>query len=200
VQALIKQYFNGKEPNRDLDLDETVLYGAAWWSGKIAGQRGTESLQLSDVTAYALGVETKGGSMTVVVPRDTNIPTRKSLVFTTAIDEQEHALIRVLEGENCRANANDLVVTLRLSEILPATRGQLMIEVTFDIDLHGTLTVTAEEKLSHKTATITENENTNSANSLVLRPMEGWFVVLSECLIKYVLGGEAYYEDYIYGL
>jgi molecular chaperone DnaK len=153
VQELVKRIL-GKDPNQSVNPDEVVAVGAAIQAGVLSGEAGTEGLLLLDVTPLSLGVETLGSVMTKIIPRNTTIPTKKSEVFSTAVDGQGNVEIHVLQGERELANDNKSLGTFRLDGIPPAPRGVPQIEVVFDIDANGILSVTAKDKGTGKEQTI----------------------------------------------
>lgn len=153
VLELVKRLL-GKDPNQTVNPDEVVAVGAAIQAGVLSGEAGTEGLLLLDVTPLSLGVETLGGVMTKIIPRNTTIPTKKSEVFSTAVDGQSNVEIHVLQGEREMSNDNKSLGTFRLDGIPPAPRGVPQIEVTFDIDANGILQVTAKDKGTGKEQSI----------------------------------------------
>ena len=152
VQEAIKNEL-GKEPNKSVNPDECVSLGAAIQGGVIAGD--VKDVLLLDVTPLSLGIETMGGVMTVLIPRNTTIPTSKSQIFSTAADNQPAVDIHVLQGERPMAQDNKTLGNFQLDGIAPARRGVPQIEVTFDIDVNGIVHVTAVDKATSKKQSIT---------------------------------------------
>lgn len=151
VQELVKKIL-GKEPNQTVNPDEVVAVGAAIQAGVLSGE--VKDILLLDVTPLSLGVETLGGVMTKIIPRNTTIPTKKSETFSTAVDGQTNVEIHVLQGEREMANDNKDLGTFRLDGVPPAPRGVPQIEVTFDIDANGILNVAAKDKGTGKEQSI----------------------------------------------
>ncbi|MEM1312902.1 MAG: molecular chaperone DnaK, partial [Patescibacteria group bacterium] len=152
IQKLVKDYV-GKDPNQSVNPDEVVAIGAAVQAGVLAGE--VKDILLLDVTPLSLGVETLGGVMTKIISRNTTVPTKKSEVFSTAVDNQPNVEIHVLQGEREFTKDNKSLGTFRLDGIMSAPRGVPQIEVTFDIDANGILSVTAKDKGTGKEQSIT---------------------------------------------
>ena len=159
IQQLVRQLTGGKEPHKGVNPDEVVAIGAAIQAGVLGGE--VKDVLLLDVTPLSLGVETLGGVMTVLIPRNTTIPTRKSEVFSTAEDGQTAVDIKVFQGERSMAADNMLLGQFRLDGIPPAPRGMPQIEVSFDTDANGILNVGAVDKATGREQSITITASTN---------------------------------------
>src|SRR5881397_1107139 len=167
VQALVRRLTGGKEPNQSVNPDEVVAVGAAIQAGVLAGE--VKDVVLLDVTPLSLGVETLGGIMTKLIERNTTIPVRKSEVFSTAEENQAAVDIHVLQGERELVRDNRTLGHFRLEGIRPAPRGFPQIEVTFDIDANGILTVAAKDKASGKEQKITITGSTQPSKEEIDR-------------------------------
>jgi molecular chaperone DnaK len=166
VQELVRSLTN-KEPHKGVNPDEVVAVGAAVQAGVLGGE--VSDLLLLDVTPLSLGLETLGGVMTVLIPRNTTIPTKKTEVFSTAADSQTAVDIHILQGERPMANGNKTLGNFRLDGLPPAPRGVPQIEVTFDIDANGILHVMAKDKATGKEQSVKITASTNLANDEVER-------------------------------
>ncbi|GAA5869986.1 hypothetical protein JCM16303_001862 [Sporobolomyces ruberrimus] len=159
VQELLKEYFNGKEPTKGINPDEAVAYGAAVQGGILSGEEGLGDVVLIDVCPLTLGIETTGGVFTKLIPRNTVIPTKKSQIFSTAADNQPTVLIQVYEGERAMTRDNNHLGKFELNGIPPAPRGVPQIEVTFEVDASGIMKVSAADKGTGKSSSVTiEND------------------------------------------
>src|SRR5216117_3460365 len=169
VQAIVKELF-GKEPHKGVNPDEVVAVGAAIQAGVLAGE--VKDLLLLDVTPLSLGIETLGGVMTTLIPRNTTIPTRKSEIFSTAADNQTSVEVHVLQGERPLARDNRTLGRFQLTGIPPATRGVPQVDVTFDIDANGMVNVSAKDLGTGKEQKITITASSGLAKDEVDRMMK----------------------------